>query len=876
MPLNNPRVFILRTLWVLWRSPWARIGVFRHLLRRIEYVLIKARFSWIVDEDFYIHNNADVGQSRMSALRHFMLHGIEESRDPSPAFEIQYYRTVYPQLGHVGINPIVHFVLEGRHQRKSPSPLFDYDYYLTANPGIAITGLEPFKHYVQFGMRENRVASPNFDPVRYIRNNPASRKNGLSALAHHRLSGQGNLSKPLAKLDASSMALSSSFEADNRDYEAEIAELPVREHKHAQVEVIVPVFRGVEPTLSCLWHVLRAKNRTPFKLTVVDDRTPEPGLAAALARLAEAGHFKLLVNDENLGFVKSANRAMRDAAPRDVILLNSDTQVYGDWIDRLGGTAQSNSGCGTVTPFTNNGTICSYPHFAQDNPWPLEIDYQDLDGLARQINGQETPPKLPTAVGFCMYIRRALLDDIGYFDEKAFGTGYGEENDFCLRAQKAGWHDLLAANVFVRHFGGTSFLGEKPERVQRAAEVLDKRYPRYHRDIQAFIKSDPIKPLRTRIDIQRLLNCRGPANSLMISHSRGGGTEQHVLEETARLKEQGVSVFQMRAVERSEHLVRHRHAQASDLPNLPDLDISKDHEEIVDLWNQIGIEDIWLHHVADFGAEGPRNLHNLLRRSGRPWRFVIHDYLAICPRINLADAKGFYCGEPNVKGCNHCLRVRGSEFGPIDVSAWRAQFQPLLSEAVDRIVPDRDVAERMNRYFPDLHFTVRPHDNVRPASRTLPTAAGSGRKLRIGVLGAISDIKGLPVLLASAREAEKHQMPLQFVVVGYTRDDVQTRQAGIEITGPYTNDRVQDLIASQALDAIFIPSTWPETYSYTLSIAFRTNLPIIAFDIGAIANRLRGVPDTLLLPLEMAGQPARVVGGLFEYLTEMERSPSHA
>ena len=73
-----------------------------------------------------------------------------------------------------------------------------------------------------------------------------------------------------------------------------------------------------------------------------------------------------------------------------------------------------------------------------------------------------TYPDLPTGVGFCLYLRRAMLDAVGLFDP-AFGLGYGEENDLCLRAARAGWRNLLADNAFVVHTGGRSFVGQKAE-----------------------------------------------------------------------------------------------------------------------------------------------------------------------------------------------------------------------------------------------------------------------------------------------------------------------------------------------------------------------------------------------------------------------------
>ena len=97
-------------------------------------------------------------------------------------------------------------------------------------------------------------------------------------------------------------------------------------------------------------------------------------------------------------------------------------------------------------------------------------------------------PDLPTGVGFCLYLRRALLDDDRLLRRAAFGAGYGEENDLCLRAAKAGWRNVLADNAFVVHTGGRSFAGQQGGgraaqhgRAARAPSALHGHGARVHR-----------------------------------------------------------------------------------------------------------------------------------------------------------------------------------------------------------------------------------------------------------------------------------------------------------------------------------------------------------------------------------------------------------
>src|SRR5690606_12453696 len=111
-----------------------------------------------------------------------------------------------------------------------------------------------------------------------------------------------------------------------------------------------------------------------------------------------------------------------------------------------------------------------------------------------------------TGVGFCMYIKRACLRDVGYFDQEAFGRGYGEENDFCQSALLKGYRNSILTYTYVRHYGSTSFGAEKSERANSAMEQLLKRHPNYRRDVFAFIDADPLLDARRRMDIARLRN----------------------------------------------------------------------------------------------------------------------------------------------------------------------------------------------------------------------------------------------------------------------------------------------------------------------------------------------------------------------------------
>ncbi|MBM3684695.1 MAG: glycosyltransferase, partial [Actinobacteria bacterium] len=174
------------------------------------------------------------------------------------------------------------------------------------------------------------------------------------------------------------------------------------------IDVVVPVFGAADDTTACLASVLGSTSGVRFEVVVVDDASPDPVLAAHLDELAARGRITLLRNEVNVGFVVSCDRAMALHPDRDVVLLNSDTLVFDGWLDRLCGAAAQDPSVGTVTPLSNDATLCSYPA-----PFALETamdpaEARLLDELAAEVNAG-TVVDLPTGVGFCMFVRGGRL-----------------------------------------------------------------------------------------------------------------------------------------------------------------------------------------------------------------------------------------------------------------------------------------------------------------------------------------------------------------------------------------------------------------------------------------------------------------------------------
>lgn len=344
-----------------------------------------------------------------------------------------------------------HYLAVGSARGWSPRAGFSPADYRRHNPDVALAGYEPFAHWLRFGRDEGRDAAAPADPappdIRHL-------------LTHRR-----------------------------------------PDTSHATVDVVVPVYGSRALALRAIDSVLAAATRESFELVVVDDASPDPLLRSELGALAEAGLITLMENERNVGFVGAVNRGLALHPRRDIVLLNSDTRVFGDWLDRLLAALRTPR-TATATPLSNAATILSYPASLCENRLSAGTDIAQWDSLCAAI---EMPVvEIPTGVGFCMAVRRACLDQIGAFDQERFGRGYGEENDFCLRATAAGWRHVAATGLFVWHRGGTSFGQERETLVKAAQATIETLHPGYAATVRRFIQDDPLQPARRALDVARI------------------------------------------------------------------------------------------------------------------------------------------------------------------------------------------------------------------------------------------------------------------------------------------------------------------------------------------------------------------------------------
>jgi len=608
--------------------------------------------------------------------------------------------------------------------------------------------------------------------------------------------------------------------------------------------IVIPVYRGLAETQACL-----ASLTADARIIVVDDATPEPALAAWLDAQAAAGNFQLLRHAGNQGFAAAVNTGLKAAQGCDVLLLNSDTLVPPGAAEALREAAYGHPDIASVTPLSNEATILSYPDRRGGNPMPDRAGTIRLNKLAGRANGMTTL-EIPTGIGFCMYMRHDALAAMGGFRPEIFGQGYGEENDWCLRARHLGYRHLAALGVYVAHRGGVSFGAAARGLIARNLAILNRLYPGYHEMVMGFIAADSLRTARAEMDMRRLGAGRKEA-VLLIAHSHGGGVARQVAAQMEALRAQG-----MRPLLLDTHFpddpdntpypwpARLSEGDPRETPNLV-FNLGTQKRPLLTLLRRLRVTKIVLHHTLGHDPA----VRGLAAALCVPQDIVVHDYASFCPRVNLLTptTPPRYCGEPALAGCIACCATeRDGIFEDLSVPELLARSTREFQTAAAVIAPSADAARRIARHFPGITPRVTPwEDDTAPVQLRRP-APGRRRILTIGGIGAS---KGFDLLESCARDAAQRSLALDFIVAGGSADDARLMEAGIFVTGHYGETETQALIAQCRPSLAFLPSIWPETWCFALSEAARAGLYTVAFDLGAQAERIKATNRGITLPL---------------------------
>ncbi|NIE80511.1 glycosyltransferase [Asaia sp. As-1742] len=625
--------------------------------------------------------------------------------------------------------------------------------------------------------------------------------------------------------------------------EAAFADERVGERRTPGCLVIIPVYRDHLLTRQCIEAVLADKSED-LECLVVDDCSPEPALSHMLDEFAARGDITLIRHAYNRGFTVSANAGLFRAEGRDVILLNNDAIIPEGGINRLRAWLDRDRAIGTVTPFSNDASILSYPSVSRPNPVPDRRLALATDRIFRSL------PKsglvdLPTGNGFCMAIRGDCLAQTGLLDAEIFAQGYGEENDFCCRASALGWRHVAATDLFVRHVGTVSFGRTRSLLLERNLRMLNILHPGYDERVAAFIEKDPFRLLRRNAGLVRMIARRKSASSclIIVTHDSGGGVERVIDERRRQAEREKKQVLVLRPHERGCRI----EDCGGDTVNLV-FDLPREWLDFISVLRRMKAERIEWHHLIGHAPV----MRDLAAALDLEWDIFLHDYIWFCPRICLVGPNDRYCGEPALAGCEACVAQQGALIeSDLTVAELVAQSDRILRGAREVIAGSIDLQRRFKRHFTGLEITLQPLESGDYPALKSPRPL-DGTRRRICIPGAIGREKGYEIVLQLAEDAARRNLPIDYIVAGYTIDDDRLIATGhVQVLGEYREEEAVSLIESCECDIGLIPSIWPETWCFALSNLWNARLPAVSFDLGAQSERIQRERRGTVVPLGM-------------------------
>lgn len=364
-------------------------------------------------------------------------------------------------------------------------------------------------------------------------------------------------------------------------------------------------------------------------------------------------------------------------------------------------------------------------------------------------------------------------------------------------------------------------------------------------------KPDPAKTPRNEVEARAdRASWRASAGTVLVFHHGRGGGSSHFLDLYERdIENKGHNVLRVRTVLGAPAL-----AVVGDRT----FDLSSDLGALADFARQRDVTRVLVNHLVDRPTDAMGWLRDLGARLQVPYDVVLHDYFVLCPRIDLVTGRGVCCDVAPPETCVQCVADHGAEVRDVDPLTWRGHHLEFLAGAARIVAPSEDLARRMRSHLTREIEVWEPESDGGLPPEARPLVRGT-EPLRVITLGALNVSKGLRVMQDLARIAALNEAPLQLSVLGPASEPLP---ASVEVVGAYHPDELDRLLVEASPHMVLLPAIWPESWSFVLTAALKRALPVVVFDTGAPAARLRRLARGHVLPLELSRDPAGLLAAL--------------
>ena len=606
------------------------------------------------------------------------------------------------------------------------------------------------------------------------------------------------------------------------------------------IDIIIPIYNGYEYFEKLFSSI--EKTAMKYRLFLVNDKSTDERVDKFLKEYAEQSSETIVINNsENLGFVKSVNKALK-LTENHVALVNSDVELPEQWLERLMYPIIMQEKVASSTPFTNCGTICSFPRFAVDNEIFEGMPLAHIDKVFQLIKPRYA--EMPTGVGFCMGMNKEALRKVGFLDEESFSKGYGEENDWCQRAIEAGYKNVHVENLYVYHKHGGSFLSEEKKKLlKRNGKILLNKHPNYNKDVAEYCEKDINKDIREYILLKLLLSMDDTKVNLAFNHNLGGGATSYLEKRKREDLEFGSNLLVVKYdVNISKYRLEYEKKGYKIEYSFEEIEVL---ESII---TDLKVNSIYVNELVTYP-----NIYDLLDeilKCKKQYKlqviYLLHDFYSLCPGVNLIDFNGKYCDLPEGKKCENCAKNNQTMqyLESQSMKTWRENWGMFLSQCTQIIVFSKNSEDILKKVYNDLeNIVLIPHkvsyiEKLERRNKITST-------LNIGLLGVLSKHKGLDIVKEMLQIIENRKLNINIVLIGSSQEEIHNSHF-IEV-GEYTFDMLPKLILKNDIDIFMISSVWPETFSFTTEEIMQLQYPIASFNLGAPAERIRKYDKGLVI-----------------------------
>lgn len=481
--------------------------------------------------------------------------------------------------------------------------------------------------------------------------------------------------------------------------------------KKKHVDIIIPIYNAFEDLQTCMESLRKYTDFETHRLILINDNSPDERIRPYLDA-QKSDHVLVFHNEKNQGFSANINLGMSQSSENDVLLLNSDTVVTRNWIEKMLQCAYSADTIGTVTPLSNNATLCSVPVFCEENHLPEYLSIDRAAEIVEQVSFCDYP-RITVAHGFCMLIKREVIEKIGGFDAETFQRGYGEENDFCNRAEQAGYIHAMCDNTYIYHSGTKSFISKEKEKlIQQHDRILEERYPVQIHNNAVYCRDNPNKYICDNVDLFFHLS-NGKKNILYILHSdfkvgrndNIGGTQFHVRDLKDGLRKDNNVFVLARNVETlcltaycdgREYEFAFYVGKADDIL----LDSNREIRKVLDhILEAFSIDLIHVHHIIGLSLD----IFDLAKEKNIPLVLTCHDFYYICPTVRLQSKEGKACCKEDRVQCKKCLRDTTGLIETVDyLDMWQERMRRIFGICSKIVFPSENAKSHYLESYPEF------------------------------------------------------------------------------------------------------------------------------------------------------------------------------